>query len=244
MLPEIVLFFLVALVYSSAGFGGGSMYIAILSQTDASQGLIKTSSLFANTAVTANGSIQYFRTGWIALKPTLLLLLASVPFCIWTSTWKLNDRLYFLLLGCCLLIAALAMIMRKQSLKLGTEIIVNRWWLYPVSAIIGAIAGLTGIGGGVYLSPLLHLSSWGSPRHIAAVSSLYIMVNSVASLLTRFLQGETEFKQEQIWLVLAAVVGGIVGSRLGIVLLSQRAVKWLTAAVIIFAASKLIWDKI
>lgn len=244
MIVELALFFLVALVYSSAGFGGGSMYIAILSQTEITQNLLKTSSLLCNTAVTANGSIQYYRTGWVALKPTLLLLAVSVPCCIWTSTFKLTDSTYYLLLAGCLLVAALAMAIRKQSAKSKEDVIINRWWHYPASAIIGAVAGLTGIGGGVYLSPLLHISSWASPRHIAAVSSLYIMMNSIVSLATRFITGQTVFQFDQIWLLLAALAGGFIGSRIGTAVLSQTAVKWLTVIIIIFASSKLIWDNL
>ncbi|MFM9985104.1 MAG: sulfite exporter TauE/SafE family protein [Flavobacteriales bacterium] len=244
MYLEILLFFTIALVYSSAGFGGGSMYIAVLSQTQSSQILIKTSSLICNAGVTANGSIQFYRSGWIAFKPTLLLLAASVPFCIWTSTFILNDKTYFLLLAACLLIAALAMAIRAQSSKSKDDIISNKWWHFPASAIIGAIAGLTGIGGGVYLSPLLHISGWGSPKHIAAVSSLYILVNSISSIITRFFNGETIFQMSQIWLLLAALAGGFLGSRMGTSVLSQKAVKWITVIIIIFAAIKLIWDKI
>lgn len=244
MIVEILLFFLIALIYSSAGFGGGSMYIAVLSQTQSTQQIIKTSSLLCNAAVTANGSIQFFRTGWIALKPTLLLLLASLPFCIWTSTFKLSDRFYFLLLAICLLAAALAMAIKKQSTTSKEFPIVNKWWHYPASAVIGGIAGLTGIGGGVYLSPLLHLSGWGSPKHIAAVSSSYILVNSFASIITRYLNQETDFSFDQLGLLLAAICGGFIGSRLGSSILSQRTVKWITVIIIIFAASKLLWDKV
>jgi uncharacterized protein len=244
MFLEILLFFIIALVYSSAGFGGGSMYIAILSQTLTSQNLIKTTSLICNAVVTANGSFQFYRSGWIALKPTLLLLAASVPLCIWTSTFILNDKTYFLLLAVCLLIAAGAMAIKKQSSKSQDDTISNKWWQYPASAAIGAIAGLTGIGGGVYLSPLLHISGWGSPKHIAAVSSLYILVNSISSLATRFFSGETTFQTDQLWLLLAALTGGFIGSRIGTSVLSHKAVKWITVIIIIFAAIKLIWDKI
>lgn len=244
MIVEILLFFLIALVYSSAGFGGGSMYIAVLSQTQSAQNLIKTSSLICNAAVTANGSIQFYRSGWIALKPALMLLSTSVPFCIWTSTFTLNDKTYFLLLAICLFLAAFAMAIKKQSSKSKEDAINNRWWHYPASAVIGGVAGLTGIGGGVYLSPLLHVSGWGSPKHIAAISSMYIFVNSVSSLLTRFVAGETTFQIEQVWLVFASLLGGFLGSRLGTSILSQKTVKWITVIIIIFAATNLIWDKI
>jgi len=131
-----LLFFLVALIYSSAGFGGGSSYLAILSQFPYSNVFIRFTGLSCNTIVTTAGTFNFYRKGWIVWKPLLLLLSSSIPFCIWSASWKLETNSYFITLGCCLLVAGLAMLFQYQSASDDvTKAIRNPWWLYLKSLV-------------------------------------------------------------------------------------------------------------
>lgn len=235
-----ILFFFIALIYSSAGFGGGSSYLALLSQMPYSNIFIRFTGLSCNTVVTSVGTYNFYRNGWIAAKPVIGLLAASVPFCIWSASWRLTDRSYFITLGVCLLVAGFAIFIQKPKQTTENKPIQNPWWLYLVCAGIGLLSGYTGIGGGVYLSPLLFLIRWGSAKHIAAACSSFILVNSVAGLLSQYFNNTVEWKIDQLWLLLAVFAGGMIGSRMSSGILSQRTVRLLTAGVIIFAASRIL----
>jgi len=236
-----LLFFLVALIYSSAGFGGGSSYLAILSQFPYSNVFIRFTGLSCNTIVTTAGTFNFYRKGWIVWKPLLLLLSSSIPFCIWSASWKLETNSYFITLGCCLLVAGLAMLFQYQSASDDvTKAIRNPWWLYLVSAGIGLLSGYTGIGGGVYLSPLLHLIRWGTAKHIAAACSAFILINSIAGLLVQWINNTIAWHTDQLWLLIAVLAGGLIGSRLSSSIFSQKTVRYITSGVIIFAAIRIL----
>jgi hypothetical protein len=235
-----ILFFVVALIYSTAGFGGGSMYLAVLSQSGQDVSWIRFTGLSCNAAVTAQGTWRFTRQGWLALKPVLLLLLFSVPPCIASSFWKMSERGYFLVLAFCLLAAGLAMFFQPM-VSSENKTPRNGIWLYPASALIGMISGLTGIGGGVYLSPLLHLTRWGSAKHIAAASSLFILVNSVAGLVVHCINRSAHFDFSNMTLIFCVLVGGLIGSHFGSSALRQKHVKNITAVIILFASLRILW---
>jgi uncharacterized membrane protein YfcA len=235
-----ILFFLIALIYSSAGFGGGSSYLALLSQLPYSHAFIRVTGLSCNTLVTAVGSYNFYRKGWIAFKPLIGLLAASVPFCIWSASWKLDNQSYFITLGFCLLAAGILMIFQTAQSTAEAKYIRNPWWLYILCAAIGLLSGYTGIGGGVYLAPLLHFIRWGSAKHIAATCSAFILVNSIAGLLSQHIAQTIHWQMNQIWLLLSVLVGGMIGSRLSSSIFSQRTVRLLTASVIVFAATRIL----
>ena len=235
-----LLFFLVALIYSSAGFGGGSSYLALLAQWPYPTAFIRFTGLSCNTLVTAVGSYNFFRKGWLVWKPVLGLLIASVPFCLWSASWKLTNQAYFVTLGICLLLASIAMVIRKQSNVTDLQTPSNPWWLYLVCAGIGMLSGYTGIGGGVYLSPLLHTIRWGSAKHIAATSSSFILANSIAGLIGQYFTQSISFELDQLWLLIAVFAGGFLGSRLSSNVLSQRAVRTITAFIILLAAIRIL----
>jgi uncharacterized membrane protein YfcA len=234
-----ILFFLIAVVYSSAGFGGGSMYLALLAQSGADISWVRFTGLSCNAVVTAQGSWHFARQGWMAWKQVLLLLLCSVPACIYASGIQLSEKSYLLSLAFCLLIAGLAILIRPQQSG-ETSAPVNKLWLYPASAIIGFISGITGIGGGVYLSPLLHLTRWGSSKHIAAASAAFILINSIASLMVQYSMGAASFSANYWVLIGCVLLGGFIGSLLGSSVFSQRIVRYITGGVILFASLRLL----
>jgi hypothetical protein len=168
------------------------------------------------------------------------LLLASVPFCIATSFISLSETLFFRSLSVCLLLAAMAMLLQMRIQKNeSTPQREARKWLLPAASAAGAIAGLTGIGGGVYLTPLLYLSKWDQPKAIAATCSLFILLNSLAGLSVKFFAKGIFPGSEEWMLIAAAAIGGMVGSMSGSKLFSQQTVRVITIALLIFASIRL-----
>lgn len=217
------------------------MYLAMLAQTGMSDTAVRIHGLTCNTVVTATGTISFQNKNWMVWKPVLMLLAFSTPACIAASLINIHATTYFFILGCCLFIAGLLILLGKNSIDHQGPIENNiRWWIYPTSMLIGFISGITGIGGGVYLSPLLHLSRWGSAKHIAAASSVYILVNSLAGLTIHIWKGGWPEFSGIFWLILAVFAGGFLGSRMSSGLFSQRTVRILTGVIIIFASAKIL----
>jgi uncharacterized membrane protein YfcA len=236
-------FALVALVYSSAGFGGGSLYLAILAQSGMSVAAMRSAALSCNALVTATGSFHFHKASVVPRKRIAPLLFTSVPLCVLTASLGWEERTYFLMLASALFLAALAMLfqwyVKKEGYQTNAE---RRWWLPVLSGAIGALAGFTGIGGGVYLAPFLYLIRWAQPREIASTSALFILINSLASLVTMGVAGTLQFDNSIWWLLLAVALGAQVGARLSGKLLSQRAVHLITVVLLIFAAIR-VWSK-
>jgi uncharacterized membrane protein YfcA len=233
------LFFLVALIYSAAGFGGGSMYLVILAQSALSVEVLRMAALSCNAIVTANGTWQFHKANWIVWRGVLALLLCSVPPCLYTSSLRLSEKTYFISLAIALLIASLAMIMRQSKAE---QLTVSplRWWMYPLSFVIGGVSGITGIGGGIYLAPFLYLSRWGSPKQIAGASSVFILVNSIAGLVMQTWVNGWLLDWSFVSLFVAVFAGGLIGSQWSSARFTHRIVRWITVVVIIFAAVRML----
>jgi len=234
-----LLFFLVALIYSAAGFGGGSMYLAILAQSTLSVEAMRMAALSCNALVTANGTWQFHKARWIVWKGVLALLVCSVPPCLYTASLHLEDRTYFITLAVALLVAACVMLIRQRSAE---QLTVSplRWWMYPLACVIGGVSGITGIGGGIYLAPFLYLSRWGSPKQIAGASSVFILVNSLAGLSMQVYSNGWKLEWDVLPLIAAVLVGGILGSFWSSARFTHRFVRWITVVVIIFAALRML----
>ncbi len=233
-----ILFFLVALIYSAAGFGGGSMYLVILAQSSLSVEALRMMALSCNAVVTANGTWRFHKANWIVWRGVIALLACSVPPCLYTSSLQLTERIYFLSLAIALFIAAIAMLIRPTKTE---QLVVSplRWWMYPLAFIIGAVSGVTGIGGGIYLAPFLYLSRWGSPKQIAGASSVFILVNSLAGLSMQIAVNGWLFDWSMVALFAAVFLGGLIGSYWSSARFTHRFVRWITVIVIIFAAIRM-----
>ena len=233
------LFFLVALIYSAAGFGGGSMYLVILAQSTLTVEALRMAALSCNAIVTANGTWRFHKANWIVWRGVLALLLCSVPPCLFTASLQLTEKTYFISLAIALLIAAISMLLRQQHTEQLT-VTPLRWWMYPLAFIIGAVSGVTGIGGGIYLAPFLYLSRWGSPKQIAGASSVFILVNSLAGLSMQIAINGWLLEWSMFSLFIAVFVGGLLGSHWSSARFTHRIVRWITIVVIIFAAVRML----
>ncbi len=234
------LLFIVAFFYSSVGHGGASGYIAVLSLLGVSAMLIKPSALLLNVFVAGISFYHYYRSGHFRWKLFYPFAVLSVPMAFAGSFIKLDANLYKQLLGICLIIAVLRIVgvfnRKSESATKQLPLVAG----IVIGAALGLFSGMIGIGGGIILSPLILLFNWGNLKESAAVSALFIVVNSFAGLLGFWKQGMAFSPEFLLWLSVA-VTGGFLGSYWGSKRAENTVLKHVLAAVLLLAAAKLIF---
>jgi len=240
------LFFLAAVAYSSVGFGGGSTYNALLILTGMDYRLVPAIALSCNILVVSGGVYHYMRAGHVSVSGLLPYIVLSVPMAWLGGRLPVSEQLFIGLLGFSLLLAAVQMLLKPKAANDRHQPGTLRLWLtaMPIGAVIGFLAGITGIGGGIFLAPVIYLLHMTSPRAVAGITSGFILVNSIAGLAGQLMKAG-EFSPLngviEAWpLYVAVFVGGQIGSQLGVYKLSEIWVKRLTAILIIYVAARLI----
>jgi uncharacterized membrane protein YfcA len=243
----IVAFLVTALAYASVGFGGGSTYNALLVLADVDYRVLPSIALLCNLIVVTGGTIRAIRARLLDASLVLPFTLLSVPMAVIGGRLPVSRGAFVLLLGAALLIAGLAMLLESRA---GERHLAGRTpntWLVglPTGAILGLLAGIVGIGGGIFLAPVLHLLRATDPRRISATASVFIMVNSIGGLVGQASKQGGMLHLEAISaylpLFIAVFVGGQVGSHLGFSLLSPRVLRRLTAVLVIYVAARLLY---
>ena len=234
-------FFLVALVYSLMGFGGGSSYLAFLVLAGLPYQSVPPLALICNLIVAGSSLWHFYRGGYLKFKRVLPFIIFSIPSAYWGGKLLIAKELFSLLLGFSLLVVALRMFLPDRLFERSREVSSHRAWIMglPIGGILGFLSGLAGIGGGIFLSPLLLLMRWVNVKEAAAAASLFIVVNSFAGLLGQFHKGAIDF-QFLFPLGLAVFLGGQIGSRLGAYRLPQFGLQRLLAGLILYVSVKLI----
>ena len=238
----IALFFMIAILYSSVGFGGGSSYLAILALTGIIFTQIRATALLCNIIVVI-GNVFYFRQQKsYNYKKVIPLILFSIPFAFLGGYIKISQTFFFIILGFTLLFAAITMWVSKKIVasedKSGK---ISRAKNAGYGGIIGFISGMVGIGGGIFLAPLLHLTNWDTPKKIAATASLFILVNSIAGLGGQYLNPEFTIDWNLTTILLVTVfIGGQFGSRLSSHFLKPIQLKKATAILIAFVSIRIL----
>ena len=250
-MPQLAaLFALTALLYASVGFGGGSTYNALLVLNGTDYRILPAIALICNIIVVAGGSWRFWQAGHIRLARILPWIVLSVPAAWLGGRLVVSETLFIGVLGVSLLIAGLQLTLeRKQMVEEGAAQHVVRPVSYAVGGGIGFLSGMVGIGGGIFLAPVLYLLRWGGPREIAGTASIFILVNSLAGLVGQVMKLEAEYGVasatdllREYWLLFPAVlIAGQIGSRLGSVRIPPLLVKRLTAALILYVAARLLW---
>lgn len=228
----------VAFLYSSVGHAGASGYIAVMTLASLSPAVIKPSALVLNILVASIGSWQFHRAGhfrWTLFWPFALL---SIPLAFLGGYLDLPTHLFKLLVGIVLLLSALYFFWRPDNDEVAIE---PRLPIAIASGgVIGFLAGLTGTGGGIFLTPLLLVMRWARTKQAAATSALFILVNSVAGLAGN--ASSVGFVPALVWpLALAAVAGGSAGAYFGSRRFPVATIKRLLAAVLVIAGLKLLF---
>lgn len=241
------LFFLAAIAYSSVGFGGGSSYNALLVLTGVDYRLVPAIALSCNILVVMGGVFHHLRAGHLSVVKLLPYIVLSVPMAWLGGRLPVSEQIFIGLLGFSLLFAATQMLLKPQVSRLAHTGSRPGLWLtaMPVGGLIGFLAGITGIGGGIFLAPVIYLLHLAPVRAVAGITSGFILVNSAAGLVGQMMKaGEYSPVQGivEAWpLFIAVIIGGQIGSKLGIYKLSETWVKRLTAVLILYVAVRLIW---
>lgn len=239
----VVGFFVTALIYSVAGFGGGSTYTALLVLAETDYRAVPIISLCCNILVVTLGSVAFARAGHLDWRRSLPLFLLSVPAAWAGGTLVIGELMFLGLLALTLLVAGLTMLWQpfwQKGLADGPR---PAGWLEPIAAGgLGFAAGVVGIGGGIFLAPLLYVRRWGPPKAIAATSAMFILVNSIAGLAGQASKGgaATTAVLRDHWLLFPAVfVGGAIGALIGSRRLDPKWVRIVTALLILYVAVRL-----
>jgi uncharacterized protein len=235
-----IMIFLAAVLYSSVGHAGASGYLAAMALMSISPDVMKPTALCLNIIVATIGTIQFARAGHFAWRTFWPFAITSTPFAFLGGAIRLPFQYYKTVVGAVLLFAALRLIystVRKSEFETKPLPVLIALLL---GGAIGFLAGLTGVGGGIFISPILLLAHWADVRQVAAVSAAFILVNSLAGLGGNL--ASVQYLPAQIpILAIAAGTGGLIGSELGSRRLTPSVLKYLLALVLLIAGCKLIF---
>ncbi len=229
------LFFIVAFIYSSVGLGGGSSYTALLTLFGVSTLAIPMISLSLNVFVTSVGSFNFIRKGHARFKLILPFLISSIPMAYLGGALKVPKELFYWVLLISLVFVALRIyIWQDTTIKLNIDQKGKILLSLVSGSVLGLLSGIVGIGGGIYLVPLIIIFGLGSQKEAAACGALFIWLNSVSGLLARFQYNSINLS-DYIPLIAAVFAGGILGSFMGAVKFSPKVMEKVLGTVIIVA---------
>ncbi len=227
----------VAAIYASVGHGGASGYLAVLTLFGFTAAAMRPTALTLNLFVAGLAWLAFARAGHFSWKHLWPFAVASVPASFLGATLAVPPMVYSGLLAATLTVAALRLAWPPKGGEVTRPPAL--WLSLPLGAALGILSGITGVGGGIYLSPLLLLLRWASPKTTAAMSAAFIFVNSASGLLGHWLGGG-KYPLSLLPLVGAAVVGGAIGSHIGARLFSGLLLRRVLAGVLVIAAYKLV----
>nr|WP_298927361.1 sulfite exporter TauE/SafE family protein [uncultured Erythrobacter sp.] len=239
-------FLITALLYASVGFGGGSTYAALLAISGLDYRLLPMVALACNIVVVAGGTVRFARAGIIPWRAALLMTAFAAPAALLGGLTPIGEGSFMLLLGASLVLTAITMLIPvREGQKMVADGPSRVAAAMPViAAPLGYLAGLVGIGGGIFLAPLLHLTRWKDARAIAATASLFILVNSMFGLIGQLIkQGPGAFGGAigaALPLLIAVAIGGQIGSLMAVKVLPGRWIRWLTAALVLVVGVRLL----
>ena len=237
LLILVISFAFIAMIYASVGFGGGTSYLALMGYLAVDFQVMRPAALLCNIVVVTGGTYIFFRNHKLDLRKCLPFVLASVPLAYLGGYYPIKEKSFFIVLGIVLIIAALLLwfqnaFQRQHEAKTHSN---NNAVNIALGGGIGFLSGLVSIGGGIFLSPVLHLINWDEAKKISALASLFILVNSIAGLAGQ-LSRSTQIDWSFIWpLLIAVLVGGQIGSRLGASKFNPVIIKRVTAVLILIA---------
>ena len=236
-----ILFFVTAILYSSVGFGGGSTYLALLLIWEIPYYIFPVIALFCNIIVVTGNSINYIRAGNHNFKLLIPFLIGSIPLAFFGGTLKIDKEIFEILLFIILTIAGLLLLINNKSYE--KEFVIKKInFLISVfiGSILGLVSGLVGIGGGIFLSPILFLLKADKPKNIVTTASLFILINSISGIFGQLTKESVLNEFFLHWpLFLAVFIGGLFGNFLNLKIFSNRALALITSILVIFVACRM-----
>jgi uncharacterized protein len=227
---------IVAFLYSSVGHGGASGYLAIMALFGTQPELMKSSALILNLFVAGLAFIAYYKAGYFRMKLLLPFVIGSIPMSFIGAKMNIDPHIYKVLLGICLSFAVFRLFLKNIKEKEPRNLAFI--WALFIGAVIGFFSGMIGIGGGIILSPLLILFGWANLKETAAVSAMFILLNSISGL-TGLLSTGVHLNPEIYSWILAGIIGASFGSYMGSNKFGFQKLQYILASVLIFAVIKL-----
>ena len=237
-----IFFFITAILYSSVGFGGGSTYLVLMLIWDIPYYIFPVIALFCNIIVVSGNSVNYIRSGNLNYNLLAPYLVGSVPFSFFGASIPITKELFEILLFFVLVIAGLFLLIESKSFD-RVKIKINKIpkiLSIVIGSLIGFISGVVGIGGGIFLSPILFLMKAGYPKQIAATASLFILINSIFGVAGQLTKDVVFDEFLNFWpLFVAVLIGGQIGNFLNIKFLSGKTLAIITSLLVIFVAIRM-----
>ena len=236
------LFLLTATLYSSVGFGGGSTYLALLLIWDIPYLIFPVIALFCNIIVVSGNCINYIKAGNINLKILTPYLISSVPLAFIGGSISIDKNFFEILLFIILALAGIMLLLKFKSFDKKIEAYkkIPKIVAILIGGTIGFISGVVGIGGGIFLSPILLLVRVDSVKNIATAASLFILINSISGLIGQFTKASVINEIYSYWLLfLFVLLGGLLGNYLNLKIFPTRILALVTSVLVIFVAVRM-----
>ena len=237
-----IFFFITAIFYSSVGFGGGSTYLALMLIWDIPYYIFPILALICNIIVVSGNSLNYVRSGNLNLKLLTPYLIGSIPFAFFGASISISKELFEILLFVILIIAGIFLLIESKSFN-DDQIKINsipKIISLLIGSIIGFISGIIGIGGGIFLSPILFLMKAGYPKQIATTASLFILINSIFGVAGQLTKDVVFDEFLNFWpLFITVLIGGQIGNFLNIKFLSGKTLAIITSLLVMFVAIRM-----
>ena len=237
-----ILFLITAILYSSVGFGGGSTYLALLLIWDIPYYIFPILALICNVIVVSGNSFNYIRAGNHNIKLLIPFLIGSVPFAFLGGSLRIDKELFEIILFLVLSIAGLLLLINNKSYEDQKVLVrkINYFISLLIGSFLGLISGVVGIGGGIFLSPILFLLRADKPKNIITTASLFILINSISGIFGQLTKDNILGEIINYWpLFCAVLLGGLFGNFLNLKIFSNRALVILTSLLVIFVAIRM-----
>ena len=237
-----ILFFITAILYSSVGFGGGSTYLALLLIWEIPYYIFPVIALLCNIIVVSGNSFNYIRAGNQNFKLLIPFLIGSIPFSFFGGTLKIDKEIFEIILFIVLSVAGFLLLINSKSYEYKNLTLkkLNFFISLCIGSIIGLISGVVGIGGGIFLSPVLFLLKSEKPKIIVTTASLFILVNSISGIFGQFTKDNILSELINFWpLFLSVLLGGHLGNYLNLKIFSNRVLTIMTSLLVIFVAVRM-----
>ena len=237
-----ILFLITAILYSSVGFGGGSTYLALLLIWDIPYYIFPVIALFCNIIVVTGNSFNYIKAGNHNLKLLTPFLIGSIPLAYLGGTLEINKEIFEIILFLVLSVAGALLLINNKAYE-EKKVIINKLNYLTsifIGGVLGIISGIVGIGGGIFLSPILFLLKADKPKNIVTTASLFILINSISGIFGQLTKENVLNEFIFYWpLFLAVLVGGQVGNYLNLKIFSNRVLALITSFLVIFVAFRM-----
>ena len=237
-----ILFFVTALIYSSVGFGGGSTYLALLLLAGVSYEIFPIIALACNIIVVSGNSFNYIKAGNYNFKLLLPYLLGSIPFAFIGGSIQVEKELFEILLFFVLGIAGFLLLINFKSYENNPKIYKTLpiYFSSLIGVVLGFVSGVIGIGGGIFLSPILYLFKAANPKYITTTVSLFILINSIFGIIGQLTKNQALFEfKEYLFLLLAVFIGGQLGNFINLKLFSTKILALITSMLVIIVAIRM-----